>query len=566
MKKRRIIDDGIIIFDDPTTGLACRLAVLIAVALTTMFALPAVAATANSPRFYARFEPFSDSQLYQMGEEYLNRRGMADSALVCFTVIANREEAGKTVGSDDRTYVNALNQMANIYSGYYNRFDLADECIDKAIARAKERRLDDRLPYLLGNKANVSYIYETLNGNKTAASRYARNLKEVFWNGVKAKEWSCVETAYYNMALHALNEGNVGEISRETKAFSQLTISGNDAKLGKARLYCRIVEEYGRGDYEQCKRLLIGAVPSATSSSNIYSTAMMRCELAMLYLKTNQPTEAYKQLDLTEQMADSNTSLTLKYSIYEIFTDFWRKTGNTVKAQQYDYKRLLIKEQLNQGNNLIGVKQQRFLRELDQVRDDLKTETQHRRTAAIVAITAGAALVVIGGLLVVLLRIYRRQSRYVDLLYQRVQRLLKSQQPLLPEEDDEEEETTKQKQLSLPDGIVESIDGVMRQTDVICSQDFSMAKLCDMTGYSRTYVSQAIRQQWGTNFAGLLNSCRIKEACNRMNDREHYGRFTIEAIAESLGYASRTNFAAVFKRTTGLSATEYIKRNRQATA
>lgn len=557
------MDNGIIIFDDPTTGLARRLVVVLAVALATIFTLPAVAATANSPKFYARFEPFSDSQLYTMGEDYLNRRGMADSALVCFTVIANRNEAGKDNGSDGRTYVNALNQMANIYSGFYNRFDLADECLDKAIARAKERKLDDRLPYLLGNKANVSYIYESLNGNADAPSRYAHNLKDVFWSAVKANEWSCTETAYYNMALHALNEGNVGEISRETKVFSQLPIGASDAKLARARLYWRIVEAYGRGDYGLCKRLLEGAVPSAASPSNIYATAMMRCELAMLYLKTNQPGEAYKQLDQTERLADSNTSLTLKYSIYEIFTDFWRKTGNEVKARQYDYKRLLAKEQLNNANNLIGVKQQRFLRELDQVRDDLKTETQHRRTAAIVATTVCVALVAIAVLLVVLLRSYRRQSRYADLLYQRVQRLLKSQQPLLPEDDNVEEEPAKQKQTTLPDGIVESIDGVMRQTGVICSQDFSMAKLCDMTGYSRTYVSQAIRQQWGTNFAGLLNSCRIKEACNRMNDREHYGRFTIEAIAESLGYASRTNFAAVFKRTTGLSATEYIKRNRQ---
>mgnify|MGYP003548315938 CR=1 FL=1 len=42
-----------------------------------------------------------------------------------------------------------------------------------------------------------------------------------------------------------------------------------------------------------------------------------------------------------------------------------------------------------------------------------------------------------------------------------------------------------------------------------------------------------------------------------------YSNLTIEAIADSLGYASRSNFSTVFKRTTGMSAAEYIKRNKE---
>lgn len=525
-----------------------------------MAVLPAHGANARTPRFYSRFERFTSAELYNMGEDYLDKRGMADSALVCFTIITNRNEAGHGSDADDRTYVNALNQMANIYSGYYNRFDLADECVDMAITRAKERGLNDRLPYLLGNRANVSYIYESLNGNKKAENEYAQNLKEVFWSSIKVKEWKCAETAYYNMALHALNEGNVGEIARETREFAKLRTGNGDEKHRLAQLYCKLVEAFGCKDYDECKRLLLSNIPAKTTAKNIYSTTMMRIELAMLYRRTGQQREAHEQLDIIEKLANNSSSLTLKYSIYDLFTEFWRRAGNEAMAEQYDYKRLLVKEQLNDGNNLIDVKQQRFLRELGQVRDELTTETVRRQAMTTILIIVCVALVIIAILLAVLIRSYRRQSRYVDLLYRRNQQLLKSQQLLV---DDEEKvpPAPKQRQTELPDGIVESIDGVMRQTDVICSRDFSMAKLCDMTGYSRTYVSQAIRQQYGTNFNGLLNSYRIKEACSRMNDYEHYGHLTIEAIADSLGYASRTNFSAVFKRITGLSATEYMKRN-----
>lgn len=528
--------------------------------MAAMAVLHAHGANARTPRFYSRFERFTSAELYNMGKDYLDKRGMADSALVCFTIITNRNEAGHGSDADDRTYVNALNQMANIYSGYYNRFDLADECVDMAITRAKERGLKDRLPYLLGNRANVSYIYESLNGNKKAENEYAQNLKEVFWSSIKVKEWKCAETAYYNMALHALNEGNFSEIARETREFAKLRTGNGDEKHRLAQLYCKLVEAFGRKDYDECKRLLLSNIPAKTTAKNIYSTTMMRIELAMLYRRTGQQREAHEQLDTIEELANNSSSLTLKYSIYDLFTEFWRRAGNEAMAEQYDYKRLLVKEQLNDGNNLIDVKQQRFLRELGQVRDELTTETVRRQAMTTILIIVCVALVIIAILLAVLFRSYRRQSRYVDLLYRRNQQLLKSQQ-LLVDDEDKVPPAPKQRQAELPDGIVESIDGVMRQTDVICSRDFSMAKLCDMTGYSRTYVSQAIRQKYGTNFNGLLNSYRIKEACSRMNDYEHYGHLTIEAIADSLGYASRTNFSAVFKRITGLSATEYMKRN-----
>ena len=48
-----------------------------------------------------------------------------------------------------------------------------------------------------------------------------------------------------------------------------------------------------------------------------------------------------------------------------------------------------------------------------------------------------------------------------------------------------------------------------------------------------------------------------------MSDTKAYSNLTIEAIADSLGYASRSNFSTVFKRTTGMSAAEYIKRNKE---
>lgn len=52
------------------------------------------AARQHRPSFYARYERFSTRALYNMGYTYLYKRQMADSALVCFSIISTEKTAG----------------------------------------------------------------------------------------------------------------------------------------------------------------------------------------------------------------------------------------------------------------------------------------------------------------------------------------------------------------------------------------------------------------------------------------------------------------------------------------
>lgn len=65
------------------------------------------------------------------------------------------------------------------------------------------------------------------------------------------------------------------------------------------------------------------------------------------------------------------------------------------------------------------------------------------------------------------------------------------------------------------------------------------------------------------SFYELLNEYRVREACRRLSDEEHYGHLTIEAISISLGYKSRTTLLNAFKKQTGLTPTEYQRISRK---
>jgi AraC-like DNA-binding protein len=78
-----------------------------------------------------------------------------------------------------------------------------------------------------------------------------------------------------------------------------------------------------------------------------------------------------------------------------------------------------------------------------------------------------------------------------------------------------------------------------------------------LSGSKYKYVSQVINEYYQQNFNTFLNSYRIKEACKRLGDLEHYGNYTIEAISESVGFKSRSTFVSSFKRITGLTPSQY---------
>ena len=107
--------------------------------------------------------------------------------------------------------------------------------------------------------------------------------------------------------------------------------------------------------------------------------------------------------------------------------------------------------------------------------------------------------------------------------------------------------------------ILEKIYLQMDDTEFICQQDLTIEQLAQSIGTNEKYTSQVINELLGKNFNTLLNEYRIHEGCRRLVDFEHYGNMTNEAIAEGLGFKSRSHFIRTFKKITGLTPSQYQK-------
>ncbi len=72
-------------------------------------------------------------------------------------------------------------------------------------------------------------------------------------------------------------------------------------------------------------------------------------------------------------------------------------------------------------------------------------------------------------------------------------------------------------------------------------------------------VSKAINKGLSQNFSTALQTFRIREACRRLSPRSEAALIILSrAVAESVGFRSRSNFHSIFKKITGLTPSQYL--------
>ena len=85
---------------------------------------------------------------------------------------------------------------------------------------------------------------------------------------------------------------------------------------------------------------------------------------------------------------------------------------------------------------------------------------------------------------------------------------------------------------------------------------YSLSKASENLGISSTYLSKIFREHFGRTFTGYLNDVRIDEAKRLLRDG-----FSAGETAMKCGFNSFNYFCTVFKKYTGISATDYQKRS-----
>jgi AraC-like DNA-binding protein len=99
---------------------------------------------------------------------------------------------------------------------------------------------------------------------------------------------------------------------------------------------------------------------------------------------------------------------------------------------------------------------------------------------------------------------------------------------------------------------------VMETEKTYTDGDLTLPKLATKLSVSAHHLSQIINERLHQNFFDFVNTCRVEEAKRNLVDpaKKHY---SILAIAEEVGFNSKSAFNTAFKKQTHMTPSEFRK-------
>jgi AraC-like DNA-binding protein len=103
---------------------------------------------------------------------------------------------------------------------------------------------------------------------------------------------------------------------------------------------------------------------------------------------------------------------------------------------------------------------------------------------------------------------------------------------------------------------------VMETEKPYTDSELTLPKLAERLGISAHHLSQIINERLNQNFFDFMNAARVEEAKRQLVDpkKKHY---SIIAIAEDVGFNSKSTFNAAFKKYTNMTPSEWRKSQEQ---
>lgn len=112
-------------------------------------------------------------------------------------------------------------------------------------------------------------------------------------------------------------------------------------------------------------------------------------------------------------------------------------------------------------------------------------------------------------------------------------------------------------------GLWIRLQELMEREKLYLRNDLTLSELARKLNTNTTYLSKVINDITQQNFSNYLNNFRIDEAC-RLLSGPHGRNLTIEGIAQSVGFNSKSAFNAAFKKIKYVTPSEYLSREQNA--
>ena len=532
--------------------------------------------------------------IMKKAEHYLNA-GHSDTALVYYMVACNRMNY-KLSDKDKQQCAMAYLKKGNIlymkgnYAGalsaYFSGLRIYSAC--------KDRR---EIGHFYNNIANVYCVFDDY---AKGLSYYKKGYEYCHKYGDKVTEYKVLA----NMTAVSTQIGNTKE-ARKYHRMSEMVKNPADKENCYMSIFnfalILMTEKNYREAINICNDLLDYAVKNKMSPRYICSAYR---ELYKNYMSLGDRDSTLKYLRLCESTAVKHGILHSCLDVLVKYADFYDSVGNYKAASRYRARYQHEKDSIFNTNEFDAVKNEQTLYEMGKY-DKYIASLNEREKERVLTISAQrytiAAVSVVTLVVGLLLLVVYRQKKRIDKSYNNlfvVNRNFVNNQEIMRQrlndavsrlKESEAEAEHLRGQLAACDAddvvkdagvseqsddmvhkaksgainddmrrkLLDSVVDIMENTTEFCSADFSLARMAALVGSNSKYVSLVINETFHKSFKNYVNEYRIHLACLRMSDTEGYGSYTLNAIAESVGFKSYTTFVELFRKIVGITPSMY---------
>lgn len=556
---------------------------ILAFLLVTIVAGQAVAAGDDvAMSLYERWEHLPGDKLIQMGYHYRDVARQPDSAMVCFSIVANRYYTHKLGREDIEHSIEAMTNIACLYNEYFYDYAKSMSYNLKAKELAEKYQIYSDMPSIILIEA---YLEELTNLKEGFHPKTVALYKQAFDIAYQQKDANAMYDSFLNLMLMTTFYDKESMIEQEMDIFKKAQIPDSLTHLKFAQCLTDAIFAWNNHKFDSTEVYLL-RLKNLAQKQNVVMARVHSLIIANTYLNhfyhnvTKQHDKALACIKENERIAKEFNLIPQILSAYQNLMEHYQAMNNTEMYEHYHLLALEKKVEMLSDKKLDNVKDVKFLYELnkknEEVRDLALREQMKNRVMWGVLAFAVVLLVVLALLWLNYRRVQERnRSLYENSLEmlradeekrQLIEQLQQSQpdepEPMSPYTPAEEQQRESILDDARQSDLLHRVFIVMETSDEIFSPDFSLPRLAELVDDHRNYVSDAINRRYRDNFNGLVNEYRIKEACRRINDRARWGDYTLEAIGKSVGFRSRSGFSTIFKQFTGLTPSAYQRQSK----
>ena len=536
-------------------------------ALTSISILSLAQGTGDS---YSAWSKMETRPLYDKGISYLMKKNMPDSALVCFTLLASRYPDVSGKKKEMEVCVAAMNTAGQIYMDYYHNLNKAYQLFLQSRDLSRENGMNDILSFNYLCLANLKFLRNNMSFQNRNYGEVISDYRNAFHFAMVSKSPNAMVPAFINLVYVSFDEGKLASVSDELRLFRTTRLSSNTNSLQFARNLCLAMEAW----LNKTPANALHYIERMQKTIDRKQSKRAQASLLMIYhetkynyfLQLGKEDEAMMALRAYEEAADSLNSDNDLLDAYRYYYEFYNKKGDITSSNKYELLFYRLKDKFVDEMGMPTLAQTEFLYRLGKVQEQVKEDAYAKRVQTIILVGLAVILLLIILILFQLVRKYRREKENNKFLYENTLKMISSgvnapgEKTSAVQSDADTRIKYANSSLSSKDkdDLFRKIRSVMETSNEVYSEDFSLSRLSVLIGEQENHVSQAINEQYHGNFYSLLSEYRIREACRRFNSSD-FSNYTIEAVARSVGFKSRTNFARNFKMVTGMTPSAYQK-------